>query len=316
MDIAYEETIEQQLRSPAFFADPYPTYRQMREKTPVYWSETWKAWVLTGFEENAQALRSPLLFSSRGRVSYLLSQLPPEEREQYELVERHYTVGLTHADPPDHTRLRSLLTKSFAPPEMAAWGTRIQAVVNDLLDQIAGQGGMDIINDLAYPLPAVIVAEMLGAPADDIERLRNWAIGVNRLFEAGGRTSSTAVANAQKSLVELREYIGWLADRRQLEPRDDVISHLVAAEEAGQLSRTELVATAVTLFVAGHETTTYLTGNGMLALLRHPNQMSLLRLRPDLSSQAMEEILRYDTSVQRVLAQSGARHRNWRTAHS
>jgi pimeloyl-[acyl-carrier protein] synthase len=295
-----DETIEQQLGSPAFFTDPYPMYRKMREKTPVYWSETWNAWVLTGFEENAQALRSPLLFSSRGRVTYLLNQLPPGEREQYELVESHYTVGLTHADPPDHTRLRGLLTKSFAPQEMAARLTRIQAVVDELLDRVTGRGEMDIINDFAYPLPAIIVAEMLGAPVEDIERLRNWAIGVNRLFEAGGRTSSAAVANAQQSLLELRDYINWLADQRQDESRDDVISRLVAAEREGELSRTELVATAVTLFVAGHETTTYLIGNGMLAFLKHPSQMELLRSRPELADQAMEEILRFDTSVQRV----------------
>jgi pimeloyl-[acyl-carrier protein] synthase len=305
MERIYLESIEEQLVSPEFFANPYPVYQHLQAEAPIYWSKTWGAWVLTSFADNNRALRSHQLFSSRGRVAYLLDQLPTAERAGFEFLESHYQVGLTHSDPPAHTRLRGVLTSSFVPQKMTALKPAIQSLVDELLDRAAGNGRMDIIEDLAYPLPAIIVAELLGAPASDIELLRSWAMGVNRLFEAGGRTFPQEAAHAQKSLIELRQYIQDLANERRRAPKNDVVSRLVEAESQGLLSRDELVATSVTLFVAGHETTTYMLGNGLLALLQHPYQLELLQNNPGYINPAVEEMLRYDTSVQRVWRLAG-----------
>jgi len=295
-----QSVFEDQLLSPAFFSDPYPTYHRLRSEAPVYWSDALGGWVLTRYEDVVSILRRPELYSSTGRVSYLLRQLPEAARREVELLERHYTLGLAHSDPPDHTRLRTLLSKAFTSRLIEARQPRIQALVDQLLDRVEGSGRMDIIHDLAYPLPATIIAEIIGAPAEDIDLFRQWAIGINRLFESGGRVTPASVAAAQSSLVEMREYIGRLIIERRRRPGDDVLSHLVAAEQqADRLSVAELVSTAVTLFVAGHETTTHLIGNGMLALLRQPDQLQKLKENPALISSAVEEMLRYDTAVQR-----------------
>jgi cytochrome P450 len=192
------------------------------------------------------------------------------------------------------------LSKAFNSRLIEARQPRIQALVDQLLDEVVANGRMDIIHDLAYPLPATIIAEIIGAPAEDIDLFRQWAIGINRLFESGGRVTPASVKAAQDSLLEMRVYIGRLIGKRRQEPGDDILSHLVAAEQqADRLSVAELVSTAVTLFVAGHETTTHLTGNGMLALLRQPDQVQKLKENPALITGAVEEMLRYDTAVQR-----------------
>lgn len=287
------------LTSPDYFADPYPAFARLRAEAPVYWSEAWGGWVLTRYADIVTVLHDPARFSSAGRIRYLLAQLPDEERRRAALLERHYDVGLAHADPPDHTRLRSLLNRFFTPRHLESLRPRIQALVDEMLDCHAAAGRMDVIHDLAYPLPAIIVLEMIGAPAEDRDLLRDWALGINRLFAAGGRTSLEAVDAALASLAAIRGYISDLAAQRRRQPREDLISHLVHAGEDERLSEGELLATCVTLFVAGHETTTNLIGNGLLALLRHPDQMRQLAATPDLILPAMEELLRYDTPVPR-----------------
>jgi cytochrome P450 len=292
-------TFEQLLTSADFFVDPYPIYARLREDAPVYWSEAWGGWVLTRYADVAAVLRDPARFSSAGRISYLLAQLPEADRRRADLLERHYQVGLAHSDPPDHTRLRTLLNRFFTPRHLESLRPRIGQLVEGMLDQGERAGGMDVIHDLAYPLPAIVVLEMIGAPAADRDLFRDWALGINRLFAAGGRTNLEAVDAALASLAEIRAYISDLAAQRRRDPRADLISLLVHAGADEQLSEGELLATCVTLFVAGHETTTNLIGNGLLALLRHPEQLSLLRENPDLALAAMEELLRYDTPVPR-----------------
>lgn len=292
--------LEEQLRSPEFFVDPYPTYRRLRERAPVYWSDALGGWVITRYADLVTIFRDPQRFSSAGRVTFLLRQLPDAARAQVEQLERHYAVGLAHSDPPDHTRLRALLTKVFTPRMIETMRGRIETVVNDLLAHVERAGRMDIIGDLAYPLPAIIVSEMIGAPTEDRDKFRQWAIEINGLFEGGGRIIPENVDTAQRALLEMRAYVRELIAHKRAEPREDILSGLVAAEEQGdKLSDAELVSTVVTLFVAGHETTTNLIGNGMHALLRQPDQLARLRANPGLIASAVEELLRYDTSVQR-----------------
>ncbi|MEQ8676191.1 MAG: cytochrome P450 [Aggregatilineales bacterium] len=288
------------LQSDAFFQNPYPVYQQLREESPVYWSEAWGAWVITRYDDVMEVLRDNERFSSAGRVSYLLRQLPDEALKQVAALERHYDIGLAHSDPPDHTRLRALLNRVFTPRMVEARRSRVADVANALIDKVMANGQMDIINDLAYPLPATIIAEMIGAPKEDIALFRDWAVAINRLFEKGGRISETSATAAQDSLHIMKDYITRLVEIRRNDPQDDIISRLATAEhEADKLTIAELVSTAVTFFVAGHETTTNLIGNGMLALLQHPDQMRLLRENPALINGAVEEMLRYEPSVPR-----------------
>ncbi|MGQ0569736.1 MAG: cytochrome P450, partial [Armatimonadota bacterium] len=168
--------------SPAFFADPYPAYHRLRDEDPVHWSVSLGGWVLTRYADVVAILRDPRRFSSAGRVTYLLEQLPETARKHVEMLERHYSVGLAHSDPPDHTRLRALLNKVFTPRMVEAMRPRVQALVDDLLDSVQRRGRMDVIRELAYPLPATVIAEMIGAPAADLDRFRQWAIDINELF--------------------------------------------------------------------------------------------------------------------------------------
>lgn len=291
-------SFENLLTSSDFFRDPYSIYHQLREQAPVYWSESWSAWMITRYDDVMFVLKQSDLFSSAGRVRYLLDDLPEEARRQVSALERHYDIGLAHTDPPDHTRLRGLLTKVFTPRMVENWRSRIEIVVAELIADAKQRSHFDIIHDIAYPLPATIIAEMIGAPNSDIGLFRDWAVAINRLFEKGGRISEEAAVNAQKSLYEMRDYITKLSEEKRRNPADDILGKLVSAEN-DQLTVDELVSTCVTFFVAGHETTTNLIGNGMLALLMHEDQMALLRANPDLVPAAVEEMLRYDPSVPR-----------------
>ncbi len=290
------------LTDPSFFADPYPAYARLREEAPVCWSEAWGGWVLTRYADVVAAFQDVRRFSSAGRIAYLLESLPPEERSRFDDVQAHYRAGVAHVDPPDHTRLRALLTPFFTPRRLAALVPRIEQVTARLLAGLEGQPTADLIAGLAYPLPAAVVLELIGAPEADRDLFRNWALGVNALFAAGGRTAAAAVAQAQASLAEMRAYIAELAAARRRAPREDVVSVLAARCAAGDLTEAELVSTCVTLFVAGHETTTNLIGNGMVALLRRPAVLQELRrglTTPELLKSAVEELLRFDTPVQR-----------------
>ncbi|HMQ31742.1 MAG TPA: cytochrome P450 [Chloroflexaceae bacterium] len=291
---------EHDLTAPAFFADPYPIYSRLREEAPVYWSESWGGWLLTRAADVAAALGDPQRFSSAGRVGYLLRGLPEGERDGLARLEAHYSVGLAPSAPPAHTRQRALLTRAFTPRVVERLRPRVEALVGAMLDAAAARGRLDLIADLAFPLPATMIAELLGAPYDDLAQFRAWAEAINGLFGAAGRTSAGRARAAQAAVEQMHDYIGALAAERRVRPTDDLLGRLVAAEAEGErLAPAELVAIAVTLFVAGHETTTHLIGNGALALLRHPDQLALLLGRPELMPAAVEELLRYDTPVQR-----------------
>jgi cytochrome P450 len=294
-------TFDERLTSDEFFANPYPTYDIMREQAPVAWSDAWGGWVLTRYADIVNALKDHKRLSNKGRVDHMLARVPDEVRRASSDLERHFGVNPAHADPPDHTRMRTLLNRAFTPYQMERLRPRVQAVVDELLDRVEarGDGRMDLVADLSFPLPAIIIAEMLGAPGHESDQFRDWANGVNQLFASVGRATADQVTTAQHHVKAIREYTLGLAEQRRKEPKDDIISLMVQAVRDGTLSLDELVSTAVTLFIAGHETTTYTLANGVLALLRHPEQLALLRGNPGLMETAVEEIWRYDTPVQR-----------------
>lgn len=285
------------LTDPTFFSEPYPIYAQLRQSAPIFWSEAWGGWMLTRYDDIVATLRDPQRFSSAGRIAYLLQNLSPEMQSEMAALEQHYRYGIAHSDPPAHTRLRTLLTPFFAPRFLEPLRANLQSLIATLLENLDGR--FDLIEALAYPLPAIVVLEMLGAPQRDIPLFRQWALDVNTLFAKGGRVDGASAELAQKSLLEMRTYIAEMIAERERKPRNDLLSHLVSQQEGDRLSHAELVSTAVTLFVAGHETTTNLIGNGMVALLRNPAQWRLLCENPELLEVAADELLRYDTPVQR-----------------
>jgi len=292
------------ITDPHFFTNPYPAYAALRERTPIFWSEHWGGWVLTRYDDVAAVLRNPGLYSSAGRIHYILDRLPAEVRAETTLLEAHYGVGIAHVDPPAHTRLRAILTPWFTPKLMEGLRPRIRELAQGLCGEVAERArvgeSVDFMREVAYPLPATVVLELLGAPIEDAHLFHQWALDVNQLFAGGGRTTVEKMRQAQQGLREMRVYIGDLIAARRRQRTDDLMGRLVDAEQEGdRLSDDELISTAVTLFVAGHETTTNLLGNGLVALLRNRTQLNRLRTHPEMMPTAIEEMLRYDTPVQR-----------------
>ena len=273
---------EDELDSPAFHADPYPVYARLREEAPVYWSDTVGAWLLTRYDDVIATIRDPGHFSNRGRFSAVLDRLSPDDRPTFRPLESHFSVGLIGSDPPDHTRLRGLVNRAFTPRVLENLRPRIVEIVDELLDAVQDQDGMDVIHDFAYPLPAIVIAELLGAAPEDRDRFKHWSDGILS-FQGTGRTTPEVLMRAQTDLLDMRAFITRLAEERRREPKDDLLSRLVEAESEGdKLTDAELLATCVTLLTAGHETTTNLIGSGLYTLLRHPDQLQRLRDDPSL----------------------------------
>lgn len=291
--------LDQLLVSPSFYDDPYPVYDRLRREDPVHWSETLGGWVLTRYDDVLATLRDPHDYSSRGRMLAAMEHLPAAARTRVHALEEHFSVGLISADPPDHHRLRTLVNKAFTPRVVERLRPRVQTLVDELLDVVQGRGAVDIIRDVAYPLPATVIAELLGAPPGDRDRFKGWSEGI-LAFQGTGRLVPEVLERSQRDLLEMRAYLGSLLAERRLAPRDDLLSRLVQAEAEGdRLSEAELLTTCVTLLTAGHETTTNLIGNGLLTLLRHPDQLRRLREDPALLPTAVEEMLRYESPLHR-----------------
>ena len=202
------------------------------------------------------------------------------------------------SDPPEHTRLRRLVSKAFTPRMVEGLRPRIQEIVDRLLDAAAQNGRMDVIRDLAYPLPVIVIAEMLGVPPNHRDQFKHWSDEIVGVL-GGPLVPQETLERSRVAVHELAEYLNSVIVERRGEPREDLVSGLIAAEEQGQiLSGDEMLATAMLLLVAGNETTTNLIGNGMLSLLRNPDEMERLCADPSQVPTAVEELLRYDGPVQ------------------
>ncbi len=283
------------LVSDSFFQDPYPVYRQLRERDPVHWCEPWGQWVVSRFDDVLAVNKDPARFSSFGWERKFTAQFPDLPH-----LQRHYATSvLSMTDPPEHTRLRRLVVRSFTPRVLEAMRPRIEALVEELLDRLDGRSEADLIAEFAYPLPAIVIGELLGAPEVGRERFIEWSADVVAVVGTGSVDPERA-RRADRTLAEFRAFLEpVIADRRR-HPREDLMSLLSRPDENGeQLTDDELVSTCIVLLFAGHETTANLIGNGLLALLRHPAELELLRAEPDLVPSAVEELLRYDSPVQR-----------------
>jgi len=282
---------------PSFRSDPYGVYNRLREEEPVHQSPL-GFFVLTRYEDCANILRDP-----RSSNDFMNSTAAVEEAAKQgldlEQVASEGTGPFLFMDPPDHTRLRGLVSKAFTPRVVEGLRPRAQQIVDRLLDAAVARGDIDVIADLAYPLPVTIISEMLGVPAEDHEVFQGWSREMARSLDPDFVLPPEVVLRRQKAREEFAEYFRALIARRRGDLRDDLVSALIAVEDGGEtLSEDELLATCILLLIAGHETTVNLIGNGMLALLRHPDQMALLRDDPSLIKTAVEELLRFDPPVQ------------------
>lgn len=275
---------------PGFAESPYEQYRRLREHDPVHWSELLDGWVVTRFDDVVAVLRDPTVSveldnaRSTGVIEVQRARQRRSGRPSDTLVLR---------DDPDHQRLRKLLQRPFGPRPVEALRGMVAARVDGAIADLAPRGAMDVIGDFAYPLPVAIFNEMLGLPDEDAPRVRAWIWAVARMLDPV--LDDGEHARCQALMDEMYEYVADQIEAKRRAPAGDMLTALVQAEEDGdRLTRDELVAQVVTLYVAGHEPTMALVGNGLLALLRQPDQLALLRSRPDLLSSAVNELARFD----------------------
>jgi len=278
---------------PEFLADPYPTYHRLRAEDPVYQSPL-GFWVLTRYDDVSAVLRDPR-FIKEPLAALVAARFGAE-------VPRGVGLSMLDRDPPDHTRLRGLVSKAFTPRVVDGLRSRIQQIVDELITRVQAAGSMDVIEEFAYPIPVNVICEMLGVPLADHERFKGWSLDIARGLDSIWLPPDSEVPRrSAASRHGINDYFRGLIAQRRASPRGDLLSALIAAEEAGdKLNEEELLATCILLLIAGHETTVNLIGNGVLALLRNPGELKRLRETPGLIMTAVEELLRYDGPVQRT----------------
>ncbi|WP_396935070.1 cytochrome P450 [Mycolicibacterium sp.] len=287
-----------EMLDPASRADPYPTYRRIRECGPLQLPESNLA-VFTSFADCDEVLRHPASSSDRMKSTIAQRQLETETEP------RRGTTSFLFLDAPDHTRLRKLVSKAFVPKVVKALEPDITALVDGLLDEAAaGDGPFDVITGLAYPLPVAVICRLLGVPIEDEPRF-SWAsellaAALDPFLALTGETSDLFDQQMQAGLW-LNEYLRELIERRRRQPGDDLMSGLIQVEESGdQLTEDEIIATCNLLLIAGHETTVNLIANATLAMLRHPNEWAALGADAGRAHAVVEETMRFDPPVQLV----------------
>ena len=283
-----------ELFDPAARADPYPRYRSWRENAPAH--RAGDVLVLSRHEDCTAVLRNPAFGHTE--------QDPPQRRQNPALVDENGRpvrsfLGL---NPPDHTRLRRLVSAAFTPRRVAHLAPRIEVLARQHVDDVLSGGPVDLIGTLAAPLPVVVISELLGVPARDRDLFAGWSHAMARGLDPDFLLPPETLDQQARARAEFVDYFrGLIADRRH-HPGDDLLSALVGVRDQGDaLTEQELLATCVLLLIAGHETTVNLIGNGTLALLRNPAQLRQLRSDPDGAERAVEEMLRYDSPVQLTL---------------
>lgn len=287
------------LLSPQFFADPHPVFRRMREQDPVYWHPVLNMWILVRYADIQSFMRDARFTAVR--TDQYARDAPPDVQAKREVVNQFLSRMLVFHDAPTHTRLRSLINKAFLSKAIEALRPFVQQVVDSRIDEARSRGTMEVVEQLARPLPASVIARMLGMSGTDFPRFKAWGEDVVAMLGAPVGTAAT-VEGAHRAVVGLKAFMRDAIAERRTRPSEDVLSLLIHAEDQGQvLDDEELVATSAFILLAGYETTTHLISNGLLALLEHPDQLRRLRDQPELATGAVEEVLRYDSAVFQVV---------------
>ena len=258
--------------------NPYPTYERLRARDPVHWSKLAMSWIVTRYDDVDIVLRNPKIFSN--------------ERNSYDTPRSLLTL-----DPPDHTRLRSLVSQAFTPASVHVLSERMDDIVSEILAELDFSRPFDVIESIAYPLPIIVISELLGVRPDDRHSFAKWSADIARSIEP--TISRNEAHRVEQSRDALNQYFSNVIEERRRRPEEDLISRLVQAEEGGEkLSLEEMLSLLRLLLIAGNETTKNLIGNGLLALLRNPGELERLRSEPSLMESAVEEMLRFDSPVQ------------------
>ncbi|MER8029012.1 cytochrome P450 [Streptomyces bauhiniae] len=283
--------------SPEFLDDPYPAYAELRARGRVIRYEPTDQWLVPHHADVSALLRDRRLgrtYQHRFTHQEFGRTAPPPEHEPFHALNDH---GMLDLEPPDHTRIRRLVSKAFTPRTVERLRGYVHGLADSLVADLVAAGGGDLLADVAEPLPVAVIAELLGIPEADRGPLRPWSADICGMYELN--PSPEVSARAVRASVEFSEYLRGLIAARRSSPTDDLISALIAAhDEDDRLTEQEMISTAVLLLNAGHEATVNATTNGWLALFEHPEQLALLRADLTLIPTAVEELLRYDTPLQ------------------
>ncbi|MEU5280405.1 cytochrome P450 [Streptomyces asoensis] len=282
---------------PAFLSDPYPAYAELRERGRVIRYEPTGQWLVPRHADVSALLRDRRLgrtYQHRFTHEDFGRTAPPADQEPFHTLNDH---GMLDLEPPDHTRIRRLVSKAFTPRTVERLKPYVRRLAGELVDRLAEAGGGDLLGDVAEPLPVAVIAEMLGIPESDRGPLRPWSADICGMYELN--PSPQTAARAVRASEEFSAYLRELIAVRRARPGDDLISALIAAHDEGdRLTEQELISTAVLLLNAGHEATVNATVNGWWALFRNPGQLAALRADHALVPTAVEELMRYDTPLQ------------------
>ena len=300
-----DHLLKQSFEDGTYFSNPFPLFTELRNTDPVFFSQTLGGWVVTRFQDVSDILHNHQDYSSKGRVLHLINKLDSDVQRQLPLLRMHFATGLAHSDAPEHKRLRGLLAQAFTPKVSESMRPITKDVVQGVVASL--KPSSDLIHDIFTPVPALVVGRLLGSSEQDIPDLIRWAGAINGLYEKGGLIDPQKAIYAEEMLSEIRRFVVRLAndrralrDKGMLDSSQDVLAGLVNSETIGDsLTESELVSTVVTLFVAGHETTTHLLGNGLLALLNSDSEMQKIKAQPEKIPSAIDEMARFDGSVPR-----------------
>lgn len=280
--------------SSKYFQNPYPVLCEFLNSSPVFWSEELNAWIVTPYDVVEAGLHNEKLNASE-RMSKAASHFTDEDREKYSVILETLSNWLVFQDPPQHTRLRKLVNKAFTPRTIAELEPKIELIVSQLLDEALSKDEFDLVMELSFQLPAIVICELLGIPLERAWDVKRWSDGAAG-FSAAAKVSHEEAQFANETAIEASEYLLSLFEQLRKEPQDNLLSKLVAQGEDG-LTDSELVGLTVNLFFAGFETTEGLIGNAVLALAANPDQLEKVRLDNKLIQNVIEETLRFDSSI-------------------
>jgi cytochrome P450 len=284
------------LLDPEVNHDPYPFLAPLREHDPVHYSEAHRSWLVTRYADVAAAFGDKRLSSDRVRP--LLHSMSDERRASAGPVFELIADWMVVTDPPVHTRLRKLATKAFHPRKVVAMEGRIRELVDHYLDEFIARGEQDLVAGFAFPLPATVIAELIGAPIEDADRFKVWSNELALVaFGAGGESRGERHERATRGVESMFEYFGGLIEEKRTRPGDDMISSLIDGEDGDALSEDELKGMCALMLFAGHETTTTTITSAVKVLLENPDQLALLRADPAMAGKAVEEILRVEGTI-------------------
>ena len=280
-----------------FVADPYPVYAELRERAPIWYHEPTDHWLVSRFDDVNALLRDRRFGRTYHHLATNADMGRPEEPSWHGPFWHLIRNGILDMEPPDHTRVRSLVSKAFTPRVVEGLRGPIQAMMNGLIDEIDGTDEFDLISSIAEPLPVAVIGELLGVPGADRHLLRPWSADICGMYELN--PSEQTARKAVRACVEFSDYLRKLSRERRVAPQDDLISALArVVENDERLTEDELIGTCVLLLNAGHEATVNVTANGWWSLFRNPDQLARLRADPTLVPRAIEELMRWDTPLQ------------------